>query len=428
MPAARLTLVLATGLLTCSTLAVAQDDGDLTRTPWRGGVLLDQWRRAEPDSPVLHVPDRITRDEQVERVTLKDAVALALANNPGIAAQRLEPVRREQEILRAQGVYDPTLAGELNYAKSETPNASSLAGTRTLNVDDRTADFHLFKTFRTGTRATIDFLNERLDSNARFNQLRPAYTANLNFSLVQPLLQSFGWDFSYLVVRVAEQSRGASSTPGALSDFVEQYRGVLERSDARERRGAARVDGARRRTVRERGPRAVAFPAGGRARARADARPRAAACQRGELARRRRPSCAARVYSPGRHLRPRNLEPSGTRPKMSRSTRRHLTRAARAAGDKRIGEPRRGGRTEERIAGNGSHRLDSSADTAERPGGGTRNVPSVDVSFIRRPSPKAPRRRKGVGCEVVPSGKYIEPDDQGELRHPRSAATLHGPR
>ncbi len=202
----------------------AQTGAELSRTPWRGALLPQQWSTAPPDSPVLHVPDHITRDEQIERVTLKDTIALALQNNPGIAAKRLEPFRQEAAVLQAQGQYDPTFAGDIRSTHSTTPNASSLAGTRTLNVDDRTANFHLFKTFRTGTLATIDFLNDRLDNNAAFQQLRPQYTPELTFSLVQPLLQNFGWDFSYLVVRIQEQTAEATlySFAAQLANFVEQ--------------------------------------------------------------------------------------------------------------------------------------------------------------------------------------------------------------
>src|SRR5262249_54452343 len=119
--------------------------------------------------------------------------------------------------------YDPSLTGDALSAQSKTPNASALAGTRVLNVDDRTANLHLLKNFRTGTMATIDFLNERFDQNARFNQLSPQYKPSLGFSLVQPLLQNFGWDFSYLVVRVAEHSADAAvySYQAQLQDFVE---------------------------------------------------------------------------------------------------------------------------------------------------------------------------------------------------------------
>jgi hypothetical protein len=90
-------------------------------------------------------------------------------------------------------------------------------------TDDRNANLHLVKMLRTGTVATVDFLNERLDSNASFTQLRPLYRPGLNFSVVQPLLRNFGWDFSYLVVRVAEQAADAAlyAYQAQLADFVE---------------------------------------------------------------------------------------------------------------------------------------------------------------------------------------------------------------
>jgi len=215
-------MLVCTLVVTSALLAHAADDP--LRTPSRWTMLPEQWKPIAPDSPALHLPDRITRDEQIERVTLKDAIALALQNNPGVAAQRLEPFRQEGGVLQLQGVLDPTLSGEVQSVQSTTPNASSLAGNRTLNIDDRTANLHLFKTFRTGTLATVDFLNERLDNNATFNQLRPEYIPQLRLSIAQPLLQNFGWDFTYLVVRVQEQvAESAFFTYQAqLANFVEQ--------------------------------------------------------------------------------------------------------------------------------------------------------------------------------------------------------------
>jgi outer membrane protein TolC len=192
------------------------------RTWWGARELPRQWTAGVPESGAVRQPDVITRDEQVQTVSLKEAIALALENNPRIAARRLEPMRLREGVLGAQAIFDPTVAGEVMQNHSITPNASSLAGQRTLKIDDRVANFHLFKTFRTGTIGTIDFLNERLDNNARFQQLRPEYSPALNLSIVQPLLRNFGWDFTYLVVRVAEQTADAAlfQYQADLADFV----------------------------------------------------------------------------------------------------------------------------------------------------------------------------------------------------------------
>ena len=230
----RLPLAYLTVLALAAAVPSAGEDPPDAREPsWRGAGLAPSWRRSLPESEALRIPTPITRDEEVERVTLKEAIGIALENNPGIAAQRLEPTRQGAGVLQAGATFDPTLSGELTHRNSITPNASALAGTRTLVTDDRSANLHLFKTFRTGTTATVDFLNDRLDTNPRFQQLRPEYQAALNLSLVQPLLRNFGWDFSYLIVRVAEQVADAAvyQYEAQVADFVEQvieaYRNVV---------------------------------------------------------------------------------------------------------------------------------------------------------------------------------------------------------
>jgi len=197
-------------------------DTDEPRTWWGAKELPRQWRPTEPESDAVKVPDEITDDENVEPVSLKQAIAIALENNPRIAAQRLEPAKQEAGILGAQAQFDPTLAAEVRSAHSRTPNQNILAAADTLVIDERSANAHLIKRLRTSTLLQADFLNERIDNNASFNQLRPAYQPALNFSVLQPLLRDFGWDFSYLVVRVAEQTADAArfQYEANLADFV----------------------------------------------------------------------------------------------------------------------------------------------------------------------------------------------------------------
>src|SRR6185295_4715195 len=209
MPGAGIFLA-AIAVLLAAQPGLAEEPKSVPRTLWGAPQLRQQWTPGVPRSSALAIPSPITRDETVQPASLKETIALALENNPGIAARRLEPGRQEAGILVADAVFDPTFAGELEQQHSITPNANSLSGTTTNVVDDRFANFHLLKTFRTGTIASVDFLNDCLDNNARFIQLRPQYSPQLNLSVVQPLLRSFGWDFTYLVVKVAEQTADAA--------------------------------------------------------------------------------------------------------------------------------------------------------------------------------------------------------------------------
>src|SRR5262245_23858271 len=193
-------------------------------SPNRFSVLPEQWQRDIPPSEALDIPRPVTRDAEVQRVTLQEAIGFALENNPGIAAKRLEPVRVGEDILEAQSQYDPIAGGTAQYTQSITPNANALAGTLTTQVNDRFLDANVGELFRTSTRLTLDFNWDRLANNGRFFQLRPQYIPETGFSRVQPLLRDFGWDFSYLIVRVAERTTEGElyQYEANLADFMRQ--------------------------------------------------------------------------------------------------------------------------------------------------------------------------------------------------------------
>jgi len=194
----------------------------LPEAPFRFSVLMDQWRALPDPSAAVRFPGGITRDDTIEHVTLKETIALALENNPGVAASRLEPTRVSADVLGTQAQFDPILGGETSRSEAEIPNASSLAATTTTVTRERQYDVYLTKLFRTGTQFRVDFLNDEFSSNARFVQLSPEYSPELRFSLVQPLLRDFGWDFSYTIVRAAERLADASvyQYEADLADFI----------------------------------------------------------------------------------------------------------------------------------------------------------------------------------------------------------------
>ena len=73
----------------------------------------------------------------------------------------------------------------------------------------------------------ITFNNDRSLSNSLFAGVNPAYTPTLALSLSQPLLQSFGWDFATINVRIAEsgQKQAQWNYGQALMDFVQKIGG-----------------------------------------------------------------------------------------------------------------------------------------------------------------------------------------------------------
>ena len=213
-----------------------------------------------PPSAALRVPlaDHARR-RRSQRVSLKETIAIALENNPGIAARRLEPTRcRSRACSARRAQFDPDVrAASCNYAPERDPERERArrralhAGRRSLRQLPPRASC-----CRTGTQLTRRLPERPPRQQRSFNQLRPQYSPQLGFSVVQPLLRDFGWDFSYLVVRVAEQTADAAvyQYEANLADFVDAGdRRLLERgAHAREPRGAARVEGARRPDRRRR--------------------------------------------------------------------------------------------------------------------------------------------------------------------------------
>ncbi|MGH7818687.1 MAG: hypothetical protein ACREQ9_02850, partial [Candidatus Binatia bacterium] len=83
--------------------------GDEVTIPSFPDRLYRQWTlepvEPEPES-AAHVR---SRDAAVEKLSLREAVATALENNPGIAVERLGPRFARADVERAIGAFDPEL-------------------------------------------------------------------------------------------------------------------------------------------------------------------------------------------------------------------------------------------------------------------------------------------------------------------------------
>lgn len=176
---------------------------EFERTPRFPQVFMHQWRYRDPDIAILQAR---SADQQIAQMTLAEAIHAALEHNPGIAAQRLTPLRSIEDVNAAEAAFDPTFISRVNKDRTEAPNSSALSGVR-VNVNENVNwDATLRKLLRTGGTFQIDFTNNRFVSNARFQGLIPQYQPELLFSLNQPLLRNFGSNFAYLLVNLSNIS------------------------------------------------------------------------------------------------------------------------------------------------------------------------------------------------------------------------------
>lgn len=209
-----------TGKAVIDTETSAQREAEFERTPLLPQVFAHQWVY---HAPTITTPEA-TSDDEPARLSVFEAVHQALLHNPGVAAQRLTPLRQRQDIRSAEAIFDPILTGAVNKDRAKAPNSSALSGVLVNVQENFNADLGFKKTLRTGGDFAIDFTNNRLKSNARFQGLIPQYQPELLFSLNQPLLRNFGLNFAYLLVDVTRlNSEAAAWTYRAqLANFVKQ--------------------------------------------------------------------------------------------------------------------------------------------------------------------------------------------------------------
>jgi outer membrane protein len=216
---------------------VLGEPADAIAVPSLGEQLRRQWTiediQPQPESRAYLQ----TRDDTVERLSLREAVGAALENNPGIAVERLGPEFARAEIDRANGVFDPTFEAKATTNRSVTPTSSGLSGAQVVRQREHLFDLSLRKLLRTGATFTVAGESRELDTNSRFVGLRPQYTPTLSFTLTQPLLKNFGIDLTVLLVRSAEANSSVAyyqyiaRAVALVRQVVEAYWGIVQANE-----------------------------------------------------------------------------------------------------------------------------------------------------------------------------------------------------
>jgi outer membrane protein len=183
--------------------------------------------RLVPPESIISQTYLRSHDNTVRGLTLKQAIYIALENNPTVKVAELSPVGSQEAIEVANGAFDPALSAENDIIKSVVPVTSpfQVAGSRAFTSKFYDWNFGLDKVSSiTNGTFSITFNNDRTYSNSTFASINPSYTPELALSVAQPLLRNFGWEFATINVRIAESSQKQSqwNMAQSLEDFVLQ--------------------------------------------------------------------------------------------------------------------------------------------------------------------------------------------------------------
>ena len=195
-------------------------------------IFAHQWSPTYEIVPDNVISERYMRSEDpnARGLTLKEAIYIAIQNNPALKASQLDPIASMETVREANGAFDPNLTAQGDIEKSVVPVTSALQTAGATSFVQKFYDWNFginkVSAITNGTWG-VTFNNDRSLSNSTFAGVNPDYAPSLALSLSQPLLQNFGWDFATINVQIAESGqKQAQWTYGqALQDFVQKIGG-----------------------------------------------------------------------------------------------------------------------------------------------------------------------------------------------------------
>ncbi len=144
-------------------------------------------------------------------LSLREAIAMALANNKDIEVARQNVRIAEFDLQGSRGAYDPRFGSLSYYERVTTPVTSFLSGggaaDASITQTDFTGTLRLEGlTPRYGGGYRIDFSSIRLSTDNIFTVLNPSYPTALTFSYTQPLWRGFRFDPTRRQIEVAKKN------------------------------------------------------------------------------------------------------------------------------------------------------------------------------------------------------------------------------
>ena len=144
------------------------------------------------------------------RLSLQEAVTLALEHNINIEVSRLGLAQSGEALFGATGIFDPVLGADASNAYSSSPSTNQLQGATVSESRRRTFDLSLGALLPLGTQTSVSWTNTRTTTNSSFYYLNPNYNSGLGLQIVQPFLKGFGTDVNRYGIEVARKNHEIS--------------------------------------------------------------------------------------------------------------------------------------------------------------------------------------------------------------------------
>jgi outer membrane protein TolC len=158
-------------------------------------------------------PARVGVGITQRKLSLRDAIQMALENNLEIEIEKTGRDTAEQSVQAARGFFDPTFRWQPLLSTTNTPTGSVLQGASG-KVTDRglVNNFYLRQKFKNfGTSAYVDFENSRQTTTNPFTSFSPLLNSRLAIGFTQPVLRGRLIDRDRAELKVRQKRVDASS-------------------------------------------------------------------------------------------------------------------------------------------------------------------------------------------------------------------------
>jgi outer membrane protein TolC len=158
-------------------------------------------------------PRRIGVGATQRRLTLDEAVTLAMSANLDVAIERTNVDSAARETQSALGSFDPVVHFQPTFGDTNTPAVSSLDGVNgvfTQHAAGQSLSYHQ-QTPWNGLTFDSSFDNNRVTSANPFVSLNPFYTTQLAFTVTQPLMRGRRIDAQRSLVTIRRRDHEASA-------------------------------------------------------------------------------------------------------------------------------------------------------------------------------------------------------------------------
>ncbi len=147
----------------------------------------------------------------VRRLSMDDAVQLALEQNLNLQVQRLDPQVQDLAVSQVRTAWTPTLNSTIVNNSSTSPITNFFAGaSNQLTNQNFRANFGVSQLLPWGGNYQVSWNNSRGKSNSIYDSPNPFLQSNLNAAYSQPLLRNFKIDGTRQQLLISEKNREMS--------------------------------------------------------------------------------------------------------------------------------------------------------------------------------------------------------------------------